>query len=291
MGAWGRSIRRLAGAGVIALALTAAGVVGPELGRGGCGQPGAPCSAFGYAPLRGASQRRGRFPCARSPGGCRPGSRVGRRRLCPVEGWPGHRVGARSRTPEARPGVARGDRVQAGRAGPAGPTDVAAAAGAADPAALWDLQLRLVARPVAAGAGGRRRRRRAPGRPGPHAPAGSGSAGWASPCTARGTGLGTCSVPRTWSRPSSTATCCMRPSTPGPSRTAGWWRRRLRRCRSCCSGRVDRPAERQALFSAALGLEVEPPSEVEPLEPEEASAGFLALSPSVLAGLPRESVR
>ena len=106
-----------------------------------------------------------------------------------------------------------------------------------------------------------------------------------------GTGLGTCSVPRTRSRPSSTATCCMRPSTPGPSRTAGWWRRRLRRCRSCCSGRVDRPAERQALFSAALGLEVEPPSEVEPLEPEEASAGFLALSPSVLAGLPRESVR
>jgi hypothetical protein len=62
MGAWGRSIRRLAGAGVIALALTAAGVVGPELGRGGCGQPGAPCSAFGYAPPPGGLAAAGQVP-------------------------------------------------------------------------------------------------------------------------------------------------------------------------------------------------------------------------------------
>src|SRR4029450_6123155 len=51
------------------------------------------------------------------------------------------------------------------------------------------------------------------------------------------------------------------------------------------------PGGPQALFSAALGVEVEPPPSDEAFEV--VSAGFLALSPapSVLAGLPRESVR
>ena len=75
-----------------------------------------------------------------------------------------------------------------------------------------------------------------------------------------------------------------------------------RRCRrsarrpGCCSARTTSPAEGQALFSAALGAEVElPPSDgflvSEDDEAGFASAGFLALSPSVLAALPRESVR
>src|SRR4029453_19175172 len=76
-------------------------------------------------------------------------------------------------------------------------------------------------------------------------------------------------------------------------RPRAWYRRQprdqVRPCPTCCwTG--DGPAERQALFSAALGLAVEfPPSDEAALESEEdevASAGVLALSPSVLAGLP-----
>src|SRR4029453_7049984 len=85
-------------------------------------------------------------------------------------------------------------------------------------------------------------------------------------------------------------------------RPRAWYRRRppdqVRPCPTCCWMGATGPAERQALFSAALGLAVEfPPSDEAALESEEdevASAGVLALSPSVLAGLPdlpRESVR
>jgi hypothetical protein len=57
MRGWGATARRLAIASLLALALLAAGVMVPDpgrtaagAGRGGWGQPGAPDSAFGYAP-------------------------------------------------------------------------------------------------------------------------------------------------------------------------------------------------------------------------------------------------
>jgi hypothetical protein len=75
-----RTARRLAAATTLALALLAAGVVVPL--PGGWGQPRAPGSSFGYAPLRGASQPEVGFPRAGLLGGHRP--------RCPVQGnWPG----------------------------------------------------------------------------------------------------------------------------------------------------------------------------------------------------------
>jgi hypothetical protein len=54
---WGRTARRRTAASLLALALLAAGVVAPTPGplvrRRGWGQPGAPGSAFGYAPPSG----------------------------------------------------------------------------------------------------------------------------------------------------------------------------------------------------------------------------------------------
>jgi hypothetical protein len=57
---WGRTTRRLTAASLLALALLAAGVVAPApglgAGGGGWGHPGAPGSAFGYAPPSGGAR-------------------------------------------------------------------------------------------------------------------------------------------------------------------------------------------------------------------------------------------
>jgi hypothetical protein len=81
--------------------------------------------------------------------------------------------------------------------------------------------------------------------------------------------------------------------------SGGCSRPRRRRCPGCCWASAARPAEvGQALFSAALGLAAElPPSDPPPPSDDDVlavvSAGFFALSPppSVLAGLPRDSVQ
>jgi len=75
MGGWGRSARRLVGAGTLALALTAAAAVpGPD--HGGWGQPGAARLAFGYVPPPGGQVPAGGVR-ARPPGGWLPASLPG----------------------------------------------------------------------------------------------------------------------------------------------------------------------------------------------------------------------